>query len=554
MVATSHPDASLVAVDILRQGGTAVDAAIAAAAVLAVVEPAETGIGGDCFALVAPGGRVPPLAFNGSGRAPAGVSAARLRARRLATVPANGADAVTVPGAVDAWVKLHGRFGRRPLARLLEPAIALAEEGYVVQERVALEWERGAARLAGDSEAAAIFLPEGRPPAAGTVMRNPALANTPRRIAAEGRAGFYEGPVAAAMADTLARLGGSHTAADFAACRGDFVEPLAAPNRGRRIWQLPPNTQGPIALLILRLMERWPPAREGFLSFEHVHRLIEAARIAYASRAALLGDAEASGPLLALLADEARLHALAATIDPLAAGTGEIPRGEATDTVYLAVVDGEGTAVSFINSIFHSFGSGICPPGTGVLLQNRGAGFSLEEGHPNALAPGRRPMHTLIPAMVENEGAVEIAVGQRKAQRLHHRVEQVEPEKEHCREEKEPGTHLVGAVDVAPDVGPPRREDHPVEDLVREIEVADTARDADDDRYETLKCRVHGSLPAAPRARPVVFCDGRCPSGRRRGALRGPPPFSCGAAGAYFSASQLAWISEATSSAVAPPA
>jgi len=401
MAATSHPDATLAAMDCLRDGGSAVDAAICAGALLAVVEPAETGIGGDCFALVAPHGAGLPVAFNGSGRAPAGADPEPLRARGLAHPEPESAEAVTIPGAIDAWCQLHERFGRLDFARLLAPAIRAAEAGFVVHERVALEWHRGADRL----RRAPAFLSGGVPPRAGDRVRNPALAATLRTIAERGRAGFYEGPVAEAMVAALNERGGAHRAEDFAAHMGEFVDPISAPFRGRRIWQLPPNTPGATALAMLRLHERFAPEAGGFLSPAFAHRAIEIERLANAAQAALLGDPGHSGGMLDFLADEARLDEMAISIDPAHAMSPRVAQASA-HTTCLSVVDRDGSMVSFINSIFHSFGSGICPDGTGILLQNRGAGFHLEAGHPGVLGPGRRPPHTLIPGMIGEDDAI----------------------------------------------------------------------------------------------------------------------------------------------------
>jgi len=412
MAATSHPLATGTAIDILRRGGTAMDAAIAAAAVLAVVEPAETGIGGDCFILYAPEGRVPPVAFNGSGRAPAAADRQVLADRAMASIPNDSSHAVTVPGAVDAWWRLHERFGRLDWAELLRPAISYAEGGYVVHERVAREWALGASRLMTDPNARATFLIDDAPPSTGDRMRNPALAKSLALIAKQGRAAFYEGELAEAMVRHLGALGGLHTLEDFAATQGDFVAPISVDRRGRTVFQLPPNTQGAIALLMLRLLDACGAPSLDFLSPERIHLCIEAARIAYARRDLMLGDEARSDALLRLIDDEAKIARLSSAILP-----GQ--RNEAlptldpvgSNTVYLTVVDRDRNVASFINSIYHSFGSGICPPGTGILLQNRGVGFSLVPSHPNAFGPRRRPMHTIIPGMVGQHGRACLSFG-----------------------------------------------------------------------------------------------------------------------------------------------
>jgi gamma-glutamyltranspeptidase/glutathione hydrolase len=412
MAATSHPLATATALDILKRGGTAMDAAIAAAAVLAVVEPAETGIGGDCFALYALNGQVPPIAFNGSGRAPGAAEVGWYKERGIDAIPNDSPHSVTVPGAVDAWCRLHDRFGRLPLADLLQPAIRYAESGYVVHDRVASEWEIGVPRLLKDSAARAVFLPDGVAPKIGEVVRNPDLARSLSIIAEHGRQGFYEGELAELMVSHLRSLGGLHDLADFAGTEGEFVDPISADHGTHRIFQLPPNTQGAIALLILKLMQCAGSARLDFLSAEQMHIAIEAGRIAYAKRDMLLGDAAQSRDLLDLLDDNDAIERLTAQIRPGRVNLALPPVAAAgANTVYLTVVDRDRNTASFINSIYHSFGSGICPPGTGVLLQNRGVGFRIDPAHPNAIGPRRRPMHTIIPGMVGHDGRAELSFG-----------------------------------------------------------------------------------------------------------------------------------------------
>ncbi len=412
MAATSHPLATATALDILRRDGTAMDAAIAAAAVLAVVEPAETGIGGDCFALYAPKGKMPPVGFNGSGRAPAAADLGWYLEREFQAIPVDGPHSVTVPGAVDAWWRLHDAFGRLEFAALLEPAIGYARSGYVVHERVGHEWQTSADRLKKDETARAIFLPSGRVPRVGEVMANPDLARTLSIVADKGRSGFYEGEVADALVGGLRALGGLHTLEDFAATAGDFVNPISAQYGERDVFQMPPNTQGAIALLILRLIALHAPGEMDFLSPERVHLGIEAGKIAYACRNALLGDCDRSDHLLQVLNDRKQVQALAGWIRPGEARC-DLPPIVATgaNTVYLSVVDAEHNVVSFINSIFHSFGSGICPAGTGVLLQNRGHGFQLDPRHPGAIGPSRRPQHTILPGMVGHDSRVDLSFG-----------------------------------------------------------------------------------------------------------------------------------------------
>jgi len=411
MAATSHPLATATALDMLRRGGTAMDASIAAAAVLAVVEPAETGIGGDCFALYAPAGRVPPFAFNGSGRAPSAAHLEWYRERGLTVIPDDSAHAVTYPGAVDAWCRLHEAFGRLPLAEVLEPAIGYARSGYPVHESVGHEWRCSAARLDKDETARALFLPSGRAPDVGSVISNPPLARTLSLIAERGRQGFYEDEVAAAIVDYLRSRGGLHTLEDFSTTAGEFVEPILADYEGRCVFQLPPNSQGVVALLMLKLLELHKVGGLAFLSPERIHLAIEVGKLAYEQRDKLLGDADRSGDLLELVRDSERLAELAACIVPQQARPAAPTVLGRSNTVYLTVVDSSRNVASFINSIFHSFGSGLCPPGTGVLLQNRGCSFRLDPHHPNALGPRRRPMHTIIPGLVGHDGRAELGFG-----------------------------------------------------------------------------------------------------------------------------------------------
>jgi gamma-glutamyltranspeptidase/glutathione hydrolase len=402
MAATSHPMATLAAIEVLRAGGNAMDAAIAACAAQCVVEPAMTGIGGDCFVLYAPRGGATIHAFNGAGRTPAGTDAAALRAQGLATIPASSPYAVTIPGAVDAWCRLSADHGSLPLARLLEPAIALATEGFAVTPRVAFDWASCRDLLGQRPAATAAYLPGGAAPAAGDVMRLPALARTLTAIASGGRRAFYEGPVAAEMVATLRAEGGRHTFEDFAAAAGTYVTPIRTRFRDYAVHECPPPGQGIIALLIMNILALFPGSGDP-LAPERLHIEIEAARLAYAVRNAILAEGSPATPdrLLA----PAFAAELAARIDPDRAAT-ELPSfagPEHRDTVYLTVVDRDRNVVSFINSVFDSFGSGIVAPDSGVLLHNRGMSFTLDPGHPNTLAPGRQPMHTIIPAMMTQE-------------------------------------------------------------------------------------------------------------------------------------------------------
>jgi gamma-glutamyltranspeptidase / glutathione hydrolase len=409
MVATSHPQATLAALDTLRRGGNAIDAAITAVALLGVVEPAMSGIGGDCFALLSLKG-APPLAYNGSGAAPAGIDPARFLEAGLTAIPERSPHAVTIPGAVEAWCRLHEHYGSLPLHTILAPAIDAAEAGYVVAPRVAFDWADLAPELKRYPSTAAHFLPGGKPPRAGDRCFSVALGGTLRRIAEQGSAGFYDGPVAAELVRLLQELGACHAEADFASHRGRWVEPIAAPYRHWQIAECPPNGQGVAALVILRLLDDFDLAAAS--PAERIHLLAEATKIAYRQRDLLLCDPEhADIPVADLLADAAiipwRQSIKRDRVLPPAAW--DLPRHR--DTTCLSVVDRDLNAVSLINSIFMTFGSAIYAPGSGVLLHNRGAGFRLEAGHPNVLAPGKRPMHTIIPGMALDSGRPVLSFG-----------------------------------------------------------------------------------------------------------------------------------------------
>lgn len=411
MAATSHPLATLAALDILRAGGNAVDAALAAVAVQCVVEPAMTGIGGDCFAIVAPNGKA-PQSFNGSGWAPAGLTADALRASGLTTIPEDSPHAVTIPGAVDAWCQLSASYGTMELERLLQPAITLAEEGFRVTGRVALDWGRYAARVGKLPPAAAAYLPGGTPPRTGDLFRLPALAQTLRTIGRNGRDGFYSGPVADELVATLKALGGTHQLEDFTSFAGFHTDPISACFRGHDVLECPPNGQGLAALIIARILDGFDLTEDAVSEADRIHLLAEASKAAYKVRDLLIADpAHMSRSVDELLSDDF-IDGLRAPIrldaaQPEATWDGPVHR----DTVYLTVVDRDRNCISLINSVFASFGSGIYAPKSGVLLQNRGSGFSLRPGHPNELAPRKRPMHTIIPGMLMRDGVPVMPFG-----------------------------------------------------------------------------------------------------------------------------------------------
>ncbi len=432
MAATSQPLATQAAVEILRQGGSAVDAAIAANAVLAVVEPTGGGPGGDLFAMVWDAGTHRLHGLNGSGRSPAGMSLQHLRALRLARIPARGPLSISVPGAVDGWFALHGRFGRLPMAELLAPAIGYAEQGFPVTEVIAHTWGREAEALADQPGFAEVFLPDGRAPRKGEIFVNRDLAATLRALAAGGRDAFYQGEIGRAIAASVMAAGGFLAAADLIAHRSSWVEPVAVSYRGHEVWELPPNGQGVAALQMLALLEGYDLRALGFGSADHLHLLIEAKKLAYEDRARFYADPEfARAPVAALVSPEyaaARRRRIdprrAAAAQPAGSfggasgnlagspgGIGTTGAIDAGDTVCLATGDAEGNMVSLLQSNFRGMGSGIVPAGLGFSLQNRGELFSLEPGHANVYAPGKRPFHTIIPAFVTRGGRPLLAFG-----------------------------------------------------------------------------------------------------------------------------------------------
>lgn len=401
-IATSHPLSTAVGLEVLRAGGNAVDAAIAAVAVQSVVDPLMTGIGGDCFALYTPKGASTPVAINGSGRAPAAASAGWYRERDLAIEPTS-AHAVTVPGAIGAWAALVADHGTKSLGDLLQPAIRYAEDGYPVQPRVAFDWARSAARVRGDADAAQVFLIDGEAPKVGATMRNPKLAATMRAIASGGPKAFYEGLVAEDLVAKLNAKGGLHTLADFAEAHPDYATPVTTRYRGYDVYECPPSGQGLAALMMLNMLRHDDVGRLDEIG--RVHLFAEICKIAYHHRDAHFADMSVHDvPVDYLLSDPWR-DAARTSLDLKKAGTPKLfSKPEHADTVYLCVVDRDGNAISLINSIFQGFGSGIMGPRTGVLLHNRGIAFSTDPAHPNAIAPRKRPMHTIIPGMLMRDG------------------------------------------------------------------------------------------------------------------------------------------------------
>jgi len=413
MVATSQPLASQVGLEVLKRGGNAVDAAIAMAAMLNVTEPMMTGLGGDMFALVYWAKTKELKGLNASGRAPRALSLDYFAKNNIKQMPQFGMGSITVPGAFDGWVTLRDKYGTMKLADLLAPAIGYAENGFPVMEKTAEDWEAEVGKLKRNPAAAANYLVAGRAPKPGEIFRQPNLARTLRTLSEGGRDAFYKGPIATSIADYMKANGGFITMDDLAAIKSDWVEPISTNYHGYDVYEIPPNGQGITALIALNILEGFDLAKLRSQPAQYYHTLIEATKLAFADRNRYIADPAVSKiPVAELLSKEyaAKRRAL---IDPKKASdnppAGEINVG--SDTTYFTVVDKDGNAVSFINSLFDAFGSGIVAGDTGIVFQNRGSAFSLDPKHPNAIAPGKRPFHTIIPAMVLKDGQLFMSFG-----------------------------------------------------------------------------------------------------------------------------------------------
>jgi gamma-glutamyltranspeptidase/glutathione hydrolase len=425
-IATSQPLATAAGLKVLQSGGNAIDAAVAAAAVLAVVEPTMNGAGGDLFAIVYSAKDKKVHGLNASGRAGAAATPEEFKKRGVQRIPLRGELSVSVPGVVDGWSELLSKHGTRTLAQTLEPAIKYARDGYAVSEIIADQWKSVESMLARDPNAASTFLINGKAPAPGDVVKNPKLAASLELIAREGRDAFYKGAIAAAIAEELQRRKGLITAKDLADHHADWLEPLSTTYRGYQVFELPPNTQGIAALEMLNIMEGFDLKALGHNSAAYLHLMVEAKRIAFADRGAWLGDLPATPARameLMLSKDyaagrrkEINKDKAAADYKPLAIegrttpGGGDEPIGRG-DTIYLTAADAEGNVISLIQSLYETFGAGIVAGDTGIVLHNRANLFSLTPGHPNQIAPGKRPFHTLIPAMVLKDGAPWLSFG-----------------------------------------------------------------------------------------------------------------------------------------------
>jgi len=413
MVATSQPLASQVGLEILKRGGNAVDAAIAVAAMLNVTEPNMTGIGGDCFAMIYTAKSKKLEALNASGRCPKALTLDHFVAKKITQMPLSGMETITVPGAFDGWLTLLEKYGTMKFADLMAPAISYAENGFPVMEKISADWEPEVGKLKLDPAAAATYLVDGGAAKPGTIFAQKNLAKTFRTLVKGGRDAYYRGEIARAIVDYCQKHGGFLAMEDFAAQKSNWVEPISTTYRGYTLNELPPNNQGLTALIILNILEGLDLKGMRNDPGLYYHTLIEATKIAFADRNRFIADpAFAKVPVKELISKDyaAKRRAL---LDPKKAieppKYGDFNLG--SDTTYFTVVDKDRNAVSFINSLFNSFGSGIVAGETGIMLHNRGSGFSLDPNHPNKLEPGKRPFHTLIPAMVFKDGKLLMSYG-----------------------------------------------------------------------------------------------------------------------------------------------
>jgi gamma-glutamyltranspeptidase/glutathione hydrolase len=412
MAATSQPLATQTAIYILRQGGNAIDAAIAANAVLGLTEPTGNGIGGDLFAIVWSAESEELLGLNASGRSPYDLSLEYFEENGHEEVPYRGALSVSVPGCVSGWFALHEKMGSLPMTTILQPAIDYARNGFPLTEVIASGWKGNARVLQKYEGFSDIFMPDGRTPEKGEIFKNPGLANTLEKIANEGQDAFYKGEIAKTIADYIKKQGGFLSTKDLADHTADWVEPVSTNYRGYEVYELPPNGQGTAVLQMLNILEGYDLASMGFGSAEYIHHLVEAKKLAYEDRAKYYADPDFVQIPMDRLISKEYAQARAELIDPDRAGD-EYPAGELEqgNTIYMTVADGDGNMISLIQSNYSGMGSGMTPPGLGFILQNRGALFSLEEGHNNVYEPHKRPFHTIIPAFVTKDGKPYLSFG-----------------------------------------------------------------------------------------------------------------------------------------------
>jgi gamma-glutamyltranspeptidase/glutathione hydrolase len=412
MVCTSHPLAGQAALDILKKGGTAIDAAIAANACLGLMEPTGCGIGGDLFAIVWDAKTRKLHGLNASGRSPKSLTRAYFLEKGLTSIPSYGPLPVTVPGCVDGWFELHRRFGKLPMREVLQPAIGYAEQGFPVTELIAYYLQAGARRFAEYPNFKETYTLAGKAPEKGDVFRNPALANTYRLLAEKGRDEFYKGSIARSVAGFLREQGGFLSADDLATHRSEWIDPVSVNYRGYEVWELPPNGQGIAALQMLNILEGFEFKPEDYGTPRHIHLFSEAKKLVFEDRAKYYADPEfAKIPLRELLSKEYAASRRAG-IQPERAST-RVAAGDpfANNTIYLTVADREGNMISLIQSNYRGMGSGMVPPGLGFMLHDRGELFSLDSAHANVFAPGKRPFHTIIPAFITKDGQPFVSFG-----------------------------------------------------------------------------------------------------------------------------------------------
>lgn len=413
MVATSQPLATQVALEVMRNGGSAVDAAIAANAVLGLVEPTGNGIGGDLFAIIWDAESEQLYGLNASGRSPQSLTLDYFKENDIKQIPQRGSLTLSVPGAVDGWHEMHQRFGKMEWSELLQPAIHYAKEGFPVTEVIAYYFERNSEVLKDYPGFADVFLTDGVPPQKGQRFQNPDLAATYKAIAEGGRDVFYQGEIAHAISEFVAEHGGFLSYDDLANHTSDWLEPVSTNYRGFDLWELPPNTQGIAALQILNILEEYDLAAMGFDSPEYIHHFVEAKKLAFEDRAKFYSDMDFNEVPVDWLISKEYAAERRQLIDPERAGRSYEPGNPpmSGDTIYMTTADQQGNMVSLIQSNYRGMGSGITPAGTGFVLQNRGEMFALEEGHMNVYEPGKRPFHTIIPAFVTKDGKPVMSYG-----------------------------------------------------------------------------------------------------------------------------------------------
>ncbi len=412
MACTSQPLATQVALDILKKGGNAIDAAIAANAMLGLVEPTSCGIGGDLFAIIWSEQKQKLYGLNASGRSPRSLKLDYFNEHGYEYIPATGPLPVSVPGCVDGWFEMHGMFGKLPMEDVLQPAIDYARDGFPVTELIAYYLDIGTRNLRRFPNVADVFMPDGHAPRKGEIFRNPALASTLEFIAKGGREEFYKGSVARIISDFMEEQGGFLSYEDLARHHSEWVEPISTDYRGYTVWELPPNGQGTAALQMLNILEGYNIKEMGFGSAEYIHHFVEAKKLAFADRAKYYADPAFNDLPVKELISKEYADKRRKLIDPdRAARVVSAGNPETGNTIYLTVADKEGNMVSLIQSNYRGMGSGMCPPGLGFILQDRGELFSLEEGHFNVYAPNKRPFHTIIPAFITRDGKPLISFG-----------------------------------------------------------------------------------------------------------------------------------------------